>query len=104
MGYGWNCQHEFIDVKTRSPVAALVNVLAAAGTPGCMTLGRKYRCERCDRIIDLRHRGRLALPETPVDSRTVDPAVFADAPDTEALEPVATATAPSQAPQHAARA
>jgi hypothetical protein len=79
--YGRHCQHEFVDAKTGVAVAPLVNVFADADGAGCMTLGRKYRCMHCTRIVDLRARARLPLPERPVDSRTLEPLVAANDPE-----------------------
>ena len=49
-----------------------VNVMAEPGETMAMTLGRRYVCASCRKIIDLRARGRLSLPEPPVDTRTMD--------------------------------
>jgi hypothetical protein len=76
--YGRHCEHEFIDASTGAPVEPIVNVFADAGRAACMTLGRKYRCVHCRRIVDLRARARLPLPESPLDSRTLDPLVAAN--------------------------
>jgi hypothetical protein len=68
-----DCRHQFVDARTHRPVLPFVNVLALPGTSAAMTRGRRYRCAACDRIIDLTVRAKLALPEAPIDTRTVDP-------------------------------
>ena len=70
MRYGRHCQHEFVDAKSGVAVPAIVNVFADADA-SCMTLGHKYRCVHCTRVVDLRFRARLPLPEVPVDSTLV---------------------------------
>jgi hypothetical protein len=67
------CEHDFVDVHTGRHALPLVNVLAPPGKSQTMTRGRKYRCARCDKILDLRPRARLPLPERPTDNRIGDP-------------------------------
>ena len=67
------CQHQFVDDRSGNAVLPMVNVLATPGESSAMTVGRKYRCLACQRIIDLRVRGYLALPEAPLDTRPIDP-------------------------------
>lgn len=67
-----NCEHTFIDARTGRQVLPVVNVLAPPENRFTMTPGRVYCCTRCDRVIDLRARRRLALPEQPLDLRPID--------------------------------
>lgn len=67
-----DCEHRFVDPKTGRTMLPFVNVLAEAGKSTAMTLGRRYVCSTCRRIIDLRVRARLPLPEAPIDTRTMD--------------------------------
>jgi hypothetical protein len=67
-----DCSHRYIDPRSGREVLPFVNVMAEPGRTAAMTLGRRYVCASCRKIIDLRARGRLALPEAPIDTRTMD--------------------------------
>ena len=67
-----DCNHRYIDPRSGREVLPFVNVMAEAGKTAAMTLGRRYVCASCRKIIDLRARGHLALPEAPIDTRTMD--------------------------------
>jgi hypothetical protein len=64
-----DCEHKFVDPKSGQLVLPIVNVLAAPGSSGAMTPGRVYCCLLCDRMIDLRARRHLRMPEQPLDLR-----------------------------------
>ena len=66
------CAHKFVDPRTGTLMLPVVNALAAPGTTVAMTPGRVYCCILCDRVIDLRARLRLPLPEAPIDLRPID--------------------------------
>ena len=67
-----DCNHRYIDPRSGREVLPFVNVMADAGKSAAMTLGRRYVCASCRKIIDLRARGRLPMPEVPIDTRTPD--------------------------------
>ena len=66
------CAQKYVDPRTGTRMLPVVNALAAPGTTLAMTPGRVYCCILCDRVIDLRARLRLPLPEAPIDLRPVD--------------------------------
>ena len=67
-----DCSHRYIDSRSGREVLPFVNVMAESGKTAAMTLGRRYVCVCCRKIIDLRARRHLVLPEAPIDARRMD--------------------------------